>query len=61
MTVDFLLVDANLERVWKSRAPQPIEGGQITVVSRDELIAMKLSAGRPQDEADVLRLLEQDR
>jgi predicted nucleotidyltransferase len=61
MTVDFLLVDANLERVWNSRAPRPIEGGQITVVSREELIAMKLSAGRPQDEADVMRLIEQDR
>jgi hypothetical protein len=61
MTVDLLLVDANLERVWNSRAPRPIEGGEITVVSREELIAMKLAAGRPQDEADVVRLLEQDR
>jgi len=61
MTVDLLLVDANLERVWNSRAPHPIEGAEIKVVSREELIAMKLAAGRPQDEADVVRLLEQDR
>ncbi|HKQ71810.1 MAG TPA: DUF6036 family nucleotidyltransferase [Polyangiaceae bacterium] len=60
-TVDFILVDHNLEPVWLSRRVQPVEGGEVRVVGRDALIAMKLAAGRPQDQADVIRLTEQDR
>jgi len=61
MTVDFILVDKNLEAVWASRQRRAIEGGELSVVSREALIAMKVAAGRPQDQADVVRLLEQDR
>jgi hypothetical protein len=61
MTVDFILVDANLEPAWQSRSRRDTDVVSITVISRDALIAMKLSAGRPQDQADVIKLTEQDR
>lgn len=61
MTIDFLLVDVNLEPVWASRERRDLETTKLTVVSREALIAMKLSAGRPQDQADVVKLTEQDR
>lgn len=61
MTVDFILVDANLEPVWQSRERRATEATALSVVSRDALIAMKLAAGRPQDQADVIKLQELDR
>jgi Nucleotidyl transferase of unknown function (DUF2204) len=61
MTVDFILVDQNLERAWSSRERRDLLSLTITVVSREALIAMKLAAGRPQDQADVIKLTEQDR
>ena len=61
MTVDFLLVNANLEAVWQSRESHALEGASIRVVSRQALIAMKVSAGRPLDQHDVVKLTEQDR
>ncbi len=61
MTVDFILVSKNLEPVWSSRHRRAIEGCELSVVSREALIAMKVAAGRPQDQADVVRLEEQDR
>ena len=33
MTVDFILVNANLETVWRSRHRRAIEGGELSVVS----------------------------
>jgi hypothetical protein len=36
-------------------------GRKLWVIGREALIAMKLSAGRPQDLADVARLQEADR
>lgn len=61
MSVDFILVDHNLEPVWQSRERRETETTPISVVSRESLIAMKLAAGRPQDQADVVKLTEQDR
>ncbi|MFI5308751.1 MAG: nucleotidyl transferase AbiEii/AbiGii toxin family protein [Polyangiales bacterium] len=61
MSVDFILVDQNLEPAWQSRARRQTEVTPISVVSREALIAMKLAAGRPQDQADVIKLMEQDR
>ncbi len=61
MTVDFILVDKNLEPAWASRHRRAIEGCELSVVSREALIAMKVAAGRPQDQADVVSLEEQDR
>jgi hypothetical protein len=41
------------------RATQdPVRRGLLHVVSRDGLISLKLSAGRPQDIADIKRLEE---
>ena len=61
VTVDLILVDANLQPAWESRVRHDLEMVSISVVSRDALIAMKLAAGRPQDQANVIKLTEQDR
>jgi hypothetical protein len=61
MTVDFILVDANLEPVWQSRQRRATDALPVCVISREALIAMKVAAGRPQDQADVIKLQEQDR
>jgi hypothetical protein len=61
LTLDLILVSPNLEAVWSSRQSVPFGEFPLQVVSRDALIAMKLSAGRPQDLVDVQRLQEQDR
>jgi hypothetical protein len=61
LTLDLLLVTPNLEPAWASRLRLPVEGGEIWVVGREALIAMKTAAGRPQDLADAQRLSEIDR
>ena len=61
LTLDLILVNAQLEDVWSSRQTVPFGETALRVISRDALIAMKLTAGRPQDLADVRRLEEQDR
>lgn len=61
LTLDLLLVDANLEPVWTSRERVPTESGDVWVVSRTGLIQMKAWAGREQDLADIRRLRELDR
>ena len=61
VTVDLILVDHNLEAIWQSRERRAIESAQLSVVSREALIAMKVAAGRPQDQADVVKLTELDR
>ena len=61
MMVDLILVNAQLEPIWQSREQRSLESARLWVVSRDALIAMKLAAGRPQDQADVVKLTEQDR
>lgn len=61
LTVDLLLVDANLEPTWASRRQIDVEGTPIWVISREALIQMKLAAGRTRDVQDVERLEEIDR
>lgn len=61
LTVDFLIVDANLETAWQSRRTLETTQGPLWVVSRDALIQMKLAAGRSQDIADIEALQELDR
>lgn len=61
MTVDFMLVDANLEAAWQSRARLPFDGGQVSVISRETLIGMKARAARPQDIMDIQNLKDLDR
>ncbi len=61
LTVDFLLVNPNLEEVWSSRRRVATEFGGIWVVSREALIRMKTWAGRERDIADIRRLEDLDR
>ena len=61
LTVDFLLVNPNLEPVWASRQKLSMAGGALWVISRQALIQMKAAAGRPQDAVDIQRLEELDR
>lgn len=61
LTVDFLLVNANLDLAWRSRTRLEAAEGPIWVISREALIQMKLAAGRSQDVADVEKLREIDR
>jgi hypothetical protein len=61
MTLDFILVDHNLEAAWASRSPLPLGNARIVVISREALIAMKALAARPQDIADIQNLKEVDR
>ncbi len=61
MTLDFMLVSAHLEPVWATRLRLPFADHEVSVISRDGLIAMKASAARPQDIADIQNLQELDR
>lgn len=61
LTLDLLLVDANLEEIWASRQRVEASFAGAWVISRDALIRMKTWAGREQDLADVKRLGELDR
>jgi hypothetical protein len=60
-TLDLLLVNVNLESVWQSRRQVATDAGRVKVVSREALIRMKASAGRPQDVSDIQRLQDLDR
>jgi hypothetical protein len=46
---------------WARRVPVDADGVQIEVISRDDLVANKLAAGRAQDLADVERLRSPER
>ena len=47
------------EAAWPRRLIIPIDGLDVPFISRDDLIANKRAADRPQDRADVARLLQQ--
>lgn len=61
VTLDLILLSANLRPVWESRRKLETELGALWVISRDALIQMKLNAGRLRDLADIERLKELDR
>ncbi|MGB7067921.1 MAG: nucleotidyltransferase [Pyrinomonadaceae bacterium] len=56
LSLDLLLVIDEIEEVWNSRERLPYMGREISVVSRDGLVILKKRAGRPQDQADVHRI-----
>jgi hypothetical protein len=58
LMLDFILAEPGLVSVWESRERLPWRGTTLPVVSRSGLISMKLSAGRPQDVADLAKLQE---
>ena len=60
LTLDLMLVTPNAG-AWMDRVEVPIGETPLTVVSREALIRMKVSAGRQQDLLDVAKLRELDR
>ena len=61
LLVDLMLADRHLLAPWQSRRRIAFDGGSISVVSRESLIAMKIGAGRQQDLLDVEKLKDLDR
>ena len=61
LTIDFILVNSNLESTWASRQQVETGGRKLWVISREALLAMKALAARPQDIADIERLKDIDR
>jgi hypothetical protein len=53
ITLDMLIVTRQIQKIWKTRIKTNLEGGKLSVVSKDGLIALKKIAGRPQDIADI--------
>ena len=53
ITLDMLIVTSQIEKIWKTRIKTNLEGGKLSVVSREGLVALKEMAGRPQDIADI--------
>jgi hypothetical protein len=50
----------DFEVAWSRRISVDVDGLQLHVIGRDDLLANKLAAGRPQDLADVDRLRAHD-
>jgi len=60
LMLDVLWVGPSLEPIWASKERMAWQQGEITVVSRDGLITLKLTAGRPQDLVDIQKLNEKE-
>ena len=58
LSLDMLLITPEIRPIWDSRVQANWEGGKLSVVSRDDLIALKKLSGRPQDLADISALME---
>jgi len=58
LTLDLLLVTAEIIDVWQSKLIKPLENGSVSVVSREGLIKLKTMSGRTQDKADIEKLTE---
>ena len=56
LMLDLLWLNAKLETVWNDRVRLAWREGTLSVVSRDGLITLKLTAGRPQDLVDIQSL-----
>ena len=56
LMLDILWLNPKLERIWNERVSITWEERMLTVVSRDGLITLKLTAGRPQDLVDIQSL-----
>jgi hypothetical protein len=57
LTLDLVLLPPWLHEAWESRERFEWGGRELSVVSRDGLAEMKRIAGRPQDLADLARLM----
>ena len=58
LTLDMILVTDAIRNVWETRLRATLEGGKLSVVSRDGLVTLKQISGRPQDLADIFALTE---
>ncbi len=58
LTLDMILVTDAIRDVWETRVNANLEGGKLSVVSKEGLIALKKISGRPQDVADISALKE---
>jgi hypothetical protein len=58
LSLDLLLVTPKIQQIWDSRVRANWEGGKLSVVSREGLIALKKLSARPQDLADISALME---
>ncbi|HSP62353.1 MAG TPA: nucleotidyl transferase AbiEii/AbiGii toxin family protein [Pyrinomonadaceae bacterium] len=58
LTLDMILVTDAIRDVWETRVRANLEGGKLSVVSKEGLIALKKISGRPQDIADISALSE---
>ena len=58
LMLDALIAGPSLKSVWETRERLAWAEGEVSVVSRQGLITLKLAAGRPQDLVDVQRLEE---
>ena len=58
LTLGMLIVTSQIQKIWKTRIKANLEGGKLSVVSKEGLIALKKIAGRPQDIADIAALRE---
>jgi hypothetical protein len=56
LMLDFLWAEGALEPLWARRQKLSWREGDIWVVSREDLITLKLTAGRPQDLVDIQSL-----
>ena len=56
LMLDLLWLNPKLERIWNDRVSMAWGERTLTVVSRDGLITLKLTAGRPQDLVDIQSL-----
>lgn len=61
MKVDLMVVGAPLMAAWNSRREVETNRGPTWVISRDALMDLKRTAGRPQDLYDIQRLMDLDR
>lgn len=59
LTLDMLIVTSQIQKIWKTRIKANLEGGKLSVVSKEGLIALKQIAGRPQDIADIAALRDE--
>jgi len=59
LTLDLILVTDAIRDVWQGRLKANLEGGHLSVVSKEGLITLKTISGRPQDIADIAALTEE--
>lgn len=59
LTLDFILVTDAIRGIWDARVNASLEGGKLSVVSKEGLITLKTISGRPQDLADISALTEE--